>query len=42
MPSKTAYANLDCAFVVNAILLHRSLIMKSQQNEIELVTKSVP
>ena len=36
---KTADANLDCAFVENALLLHRSLTVKSQQNIIELVTR---
>ena len=36
--STTTDANLDCAFVENALFLHRSLIVKSQQNVIELVT----
>jgi len=36
-PSKTADANLDRAFVENAVL-HRSLIVKSQQSRTELVT----
>ena len=31
--------NLDCAFVENALFLHRSIIAKSQQNIIELVTR---
>ena len=36
--SLTAEANLDCAFVENTTFLHRSLIVKSQQNRIEIVT----
>ena len=32
-------ANLDCAFVENALFSHLSLILKSQQNRIELVTR---
>ena len=38
-PSRTTDANLDCAFVENALFLHQSLIMKSQQNINELVTQ---
>ena len=38
-PSTTTDANLDCAFVENALFLHRSLILKSHQNRIELVTR---
>ena len=38
-PSRTADANLDCEFVENAHFLHRSLIVKSQQNRMELVTR---
>merc|ERR1711923_240053 len=38
-PSTTPDANLDCAFVENALFLHRSLIFKCQQNRIELVTR---
>ena len=37
-PSTTTDANLDTAFVENTLFLHRSLIVKSQQNRIELVT----
>ena len=39
IPSLTAESNLDCAFVENATFLHRSLIVKSQQNKFELVTR---
>ena len=39
-PSTTTDANLDCVFVENALFLHRSLIEKSQQNRIELVTRT--
>ena len=39
-PSTTTEANLDCAFVENALFTNdRSLILKSQQNRIELVTR---
>ena len=38
-PSKTTGANLDYAFVENALFSHRSLIVKSQKNRIELVTR---
>ena len=38
-PSPTTDANLDCAFVENALFLHRSLILKSRQTIIELVTR---
>ena len=38
-PSKIADTYLDCAFVENALFLHGSLILKSQQNRIELVTR---
>ena len=39
-PSKTADANLDWAFVENALFPHGSLIVKSQQkNIIELVSR---
>ena len=38
-PSTTADANLECAFVENALFLNRSLNVKSQQNRIELVTR---
>ena len=37
--STTTDANLDCAFVENALFLHRSLILKSHQNRIEVVTR---
>ena len=37
-PSKIADTNLDCVIVKNAPFLHRSLIEKSQQNIVELVT----
>ena len=40
-PSTTTDANLNCAFVENALFLHLSLILKSQQNRIELVTRPV-
>ena len=36
--SKSADANLDCAFVENTLSYTDSLIVKSQQNRIELVT----
>ena len=38
-PSTTTDANLDCAFVENALFLPRSLTVKRQQNRIELVTR---
>ena len=38
-PSTTPYANLDCAFVENPHFLNWSLIVKSQQKIIELVTR---
>ena len=38
-PSRTSDANLDCAFVENALFLHWFLILKSQQNRIELVAR---
>ena len=37
--SKTTDANIDCAFVENALFYTDSLIVKSQQNRIELVTR---
>ena len=40
-PSTTTDANLDCAFVLKTNFLRRSLILKSQQNRIELVTRPV-
>ena len=36
--STTTDANLDCAFVENALFYTQSSIVKSQQNRIELVT----
>ena len=38
-PSTTTGANCDCTFIENALFLHRSLIVKSQKNRIELVTR---
>ena len=38
-PSTRSDANLWCAFVENALFLHRSLILKSQQNRIDLVNR---
>ena len=38
-PSTTTDANLDYAFVENALFLHQSLIVKIQPNRIELVTR---
>ena len=35
-PSKTADENLDCVLVAKSPFPHRSLILKSQQNGIEL------
>ena len=38
VPSTTTDANLDCAFVENALFLHQSLIVTGQKNRIEVVT----
>ena len=39
--AKMPCANLNCAFVIKTHFLHRSLIVKNQQNRIELVTRAV-
>ena len=36
--TKTTDANFDCAFVENALFLHRFVIVKSEQYRIELMT----
>ena len=38
-PPRTTDANFDCTFVAKRTFLHQSLIVKSQQNIIELVTR---
>ena len=38
-PSKTSDANLDCVFVKKHTILHQSLIIKSHQKRIELMTR---
>ena len=39
MPSRTTDANLDFALFENALYSHRSLMVRSQPNKIELVTR---